>query len=354
MQKTVVSSPRGRDALLMDPFAGDPECLTMPSTFEVMFFSGGVRYQYGFSATSEKITGEWLFAWPRGRVQVLFERDDDEFVFGQKLTGPKKVWKDATRPDALLLSTAAALNSEQFKPVFDWFRETLKVTETGSWNSWYTIEQCRGGSPGELIDKSDIVDFLKKADLSIKDIRIEEEEIATDMIRENVPVEHKRDIGRSLAGKRQSKVVLVHDTGNENGFELDYRAESNGTQKLFRLAGPWLNVLRRGSIVVVDELEIFLHASIIKFLIDCFHNPSVNKFGAQLIFATHNTSILNQDTFRRDQIWFCERNKGQETRLYPLTEFHPRKKFENLERSYLTGRYGAIPYLVPIDEPIGQ
>ena len=99
--------------------------------------------------------------------------------------------------------------------------------------------------------------------------------------------------------------------------------------------------------MVLDELHDQLHPALVRFLIELFHDPRRNDKGAQLIFSTHETSILNQDVFWRDQIWFCERNAEQATTLFPLTDFRPRKGVENLERSYLAGRYDAVPYLEP-------
>ena len=129
--------------------------------------------------------------------------------------------------------------------------------------------------------------------------------------------------------------------------ELTFDEESFGTQKIFALSGPWLDTLENGYVVAVDELQGNLHPALVRFLIACFHDPLINTKGAQLIFTTHETAILSQDVFRRDQIWFCERNEKQESSLYPLTDFHPRKGVENLERAYLGGRYGAVPFAEP-------
>ena len=131
----------------------------------------------------------------------------------------------------------------------------------------------------------------------------------------------------------------------DNAHELNFEDESDGTQKVFALAGPWLDTLRNGHVLVVDELHDNLHSAIVRFLVQRFHDPEVNTGNAQLVFSTHDTSILNQDVFRRDQIWFCERNRLQETKLFQLKDFAPRKGVENLERSYLAGRYGALPFI---------
>src|SRR5699024_6645063 len=118
---------------------------------------------------------------------------------------------------------------------------------------------------------------------------------------------------------------------------------------LFSLAAPWLNALETGGILVIDELNRSLHPNLLKYLVSLFHNKTVNIKNAQLIFTTHETSILKKDLFRRDQIWFCEKNKDKATILYPLTDFSPRKNSENIEAYYLSGRYGAVPFINLMD-----
>ena len=338
MKSIVLDSSRGASSIPVTPFHFDSFSRNQPTTFEVMFLSGGVRYQYGFSATSKIVTEEWLYAWPSGRLQQWFQRNNDDWKFGDKLTGDKEVWRRATRSDALYLSTAVSLNSEQLKPIFDWFRNTLHVVFSGTLNNAFSLYQIREAG------KSGIIDFLQAADLAIADFRVIEEEFQPDMLPANMSSEIKEQITRELTGKTVAELWLSHDTGDGDPTELNIHEESHGTQKIFALAGPWLESLQKGHVIVIDELHDNLHPTLVKFLVEQFHNPKVNTSNAQLIFSTHDTSILSQDVFRRDQIWFCERNKRQETKLFSLTDYAPRKGVENLERSYLAGRYGALPY----------
>nr|MCA8833630.1 ATP-binding protein [Pseudomonadota bacterium] len=121
--------------------------------------------------------------------------------------------------------------------------------------------------------------------------------------------------------------------------------ESDGTQRLFALAAPFLETLENGGILIADELEQRLHPALTRDLIGLFHNPKTNPKNAQLIFTTHDVSLLQQDIFRRDQIWFCERDGKQASTLFPLTDFKPRKGFEDFESYYMSGRYGALPII---------
>ena len=348
MQSIVVDSNRDPGSIPVTPFLFDPACRQEPSTFEIIFLVDGVRYQYGFSVTSDRVIDEWLYASPLGRIQLWFQRSPNTWKLGDKLSGDREVWRRATRPDALFLSTAISLNSEQLRPVFDWFQQNLHMALAGSWNNSFSMYKCRedGGSG--------IIDFLQAADLGITDLRLTEQEFRPEMIPEDIPSEVKEQVIKNLSGEKFPELWLKHDAGYAKSTELNISEESDGTQKIFALAGPWIDTLQNGHVIVVDELHDNLHPTLVRFLIEQFHDPKVNVGGAQLVFSTHDTSILSQDVFRRDQIWFCERNHRQETRLFPLTDFRPRKGIENLERAYLTGRYGALPYVDTVVATFGS
>ena len=126
---------------------------------------------------------------------------------------------------------------------------------------------------------------------------------------------------------------------------FDLLDESSGTRRLLFLAGPVLEVLKRGLTLVIDELDTSLHTLLVRGLVRLFHRPEANVGGAQLIFTTYDTSLLDaSDLFRRDQVWFVEKAQDQSSALVALAEFSPRKN-EALERGYLMGRYGGVPLL---------
>ena len=201
------------------------------------------------------------------------------------------------------------------------------------------MKWCRGSSRGE------VVDFLRAADLAIDDVRVDDEDFSPTMLPEDLPSELRHQMKEELSGAKVVRVHMSHTTGRGHNVELHLSAESDGTQKMFALAAPWLDTLNKGHVIVFDELHDNLHPVLVRFLVDRFHDPEVNANGAQLVFTTHDTSILSQDVFRRDQVWFCERNSRHETNVIPLADFRPRRDVENLERSYLEGRYGALPYV---------
>ena len=347
MKRIVVTSARqGQrgDELPVTPFKLDFELEKEPTEFEAVFIAGGVRYQYGFSATSSRIVQEWLYAFPKGRPQEWFMRDwnidNKEYVwsFGANFLGKKQVWRDATRENALFLSTAVQLNSEQLKPVFDWFEENLRfLGMSGSAN--FSIEFCDKGS------KERILSFLKKADVGIDDLEISSEKFNSEKLPADMPEALRDMIQKEMNGREVFEVFTKHKTVQDKMVLFDLDEESTGTQKLFAFAGPWLDALDNGYILVVDELHDNLHPKLVRYLVELFHNSKTNPKNAQLFFTTHETSILNQSVFRRDQIWFCEKNKEGATILFPLTDFSPRKGVENLEQAYLSGRYGAVPFI---------
>ncbi|HHL45897.1 MAG TPA: ATP-binding protein [Gammaproteobacteria bacterium] len=357
MGKMVRESARESQAgepLPVTPFLLDEGGTAQPCEFEVHFISEGVRYQYGFAATRERVTEEWLLAYPKGRPQRWIDRRYDEerqtYVWGSmdKLTGKKQLWQEATRPNALFLSTAIQLNNQQLQPVFKWFAEALHVAGFGRWHPGFSIELCEDDDA-----RKEVVSFLRAADIDIDDIELEERKFDINALPDDMPDSLKEEISRELEGKPLVSVKTVHilDSGKKVLFDL--KDESDGTQKIFALAGPWLDTLEHGYVLIIDELHDNLHPLIVRFLIKLFHDPETNPRNAQLIFTTHDTSILDQEVFRRDQIWFCEKDESRSTMLIPLTDFRPRKKVENLERGYLSGRYGALPYIREVRISVG-
>ncbi|HDZ4930732.1 TPA: ATP-binding protein [Campylobacter jejuni] len=355
MKKIVISSANGQrgDKLPIIPFLLGNED-NKPTKFEIIFIQNDTKYQYGFILNSEKILEEWLLVFGESnRAQKRFERIYNEkeekynYSFGAKFLGSKQLWENSTRDNALFLSVAIQLNNEQLKPVFDFFLKYIRVTCTDSWNDGQevTIDILRQ-------DKQKIISYLKRADLDIEDIVVEETELnKTNLMQENIPQEIKQMMQTDLEkGARLKKTDIKTIHTNQQGKQILFdmlELESQGTQKFFKLIGPWVEALEQGYTIVVDELNTHLHPLMTKFLVNLFHNEDLNKSNAQLIFTTHDTSILNQDVFRRDQIWFCEK-QNKATKLYPLSDFKVRKDKTNLENDYLLGRFGALPYFKEI------
>ena len=347
MRSAVLNSQRywgPDDGVPRDPFAWQ---LTdaQSSTFEATFLTGGTRYEYGFAADSQRIVEEWLFAWPNGKKQTWFERDDTEFTFGSSLRGENKVIQEITRCNALFLSAAVQLKHEQLRPVYEWFLNVQMYPYVSMRAGGYEIvrrphrlivnnldpshkSDQRPSSPDSLIALQ-FLEMLRNADVGIDGLRLD-------------PVQNSDGPRSSFRGYQ-----LKHSsTLGDEWFALE--EESRGTRRLFVLAVPVLESLRQGSLLIVDELEASLHPSLAQAIIEMFNCPRRNKHNAQLIFTTHDTNLLGTTlgapVLRRDQVWLTEKKPDGSSELYPLTDFKPRKA-ENIERGYLQGRYGAIPFL---------
>lgn len=324
----------------VQPFKLDETYAKQPTEFEITFLLNGVRHQYAFAMTPQRIVSESLVVYRTSKPTQWFSRrlgDDDEtyeYEFSTHLTGPRKLWQESTRSNALFLSTAAQLNSDLLSPVFRWIVESIVFLPAHAMvNHDFTTAML--GTPD---GRAEIRDFLSTADISIADVQaVPRKGLKNQVVFQAGKLAH--------SGSEEVEFlvpVFQHSTPKGNAsFEL--QDESEGTQRLYALAAPVLDVLRGGRILVVDELDSSLHTLLVRRLISMFHDPSLNKNGAQLVFTTHDTSLLDHTLFRRDQVWFTEKDSDQATRLYPLTDFSPRKH-EAWERGYLTGRYGAVPF----------
>ena len=327
----------------VQPFRLDADSASQPSEFEVTLLLDGVRYQYGFSMTAKRIVSEHLLVYKAFKPQRWFTRGfdtetgKDRYDFGPGLKGPKHLWEGATRPNALFLSMAVQLNSEALRPVFDWFANRLvTVNEQAELIPRVTIQMLKQDD-----GRKAICNFLCAADISIADIEVETLKVPGQAVHFDL-----------VAGKTevQSEVMEeyrlhFHHVTEHGKAVFNLADESSGTRKLLLLAGPVLDILRKGLTLVIDELDNSLHTLLVRELVRLFHRPEINTGGAQLIFTTHDTSLLDTpDLFRRDQVWFVEKGRDQTSALIGLSEFSPRKN-EVLERGYLMGRYGGVPFL---------
>jgi len=326
----------------VQPFRLDPQSLEQPCLFEMTFLLKGVRHQYGFKITADRVIEEWLLVYKTKKPQQWFSRrynpetKIDEYEYSVHLTGPRKTWQEATRSNSLYLSTAVQLNSEQLRVVYDWIVNDIVFFVPGTLPApEFTVSQMSDSTFRESLQK-----FLSSADVSIDKVDV--------VSRKGIQQQFKMDFasGRveSLRQESDMNVPQFHHRTDAGSAVFELHEESLGTQRLFAMAGPLMDILQKGRLLIVDELDTSLHSLLTRRLIEAFHS-SLNLQGrAQLIFSTHDTSLLDQEIFRRDQIWFTEKNKAQATTLYPLSDFGPRKN-EALEKGYLVGRYGAIPFL---------
>ena len=337
-----------------EPFLFDDKSEKEPTSFEIIFYHNKIRYQYGFTATKERIYDEWLFASPKKSNQKWFERSFDKktgetnWKFGSYYKGEKINLADKTRDNALFLSVAAQWNHEQLTSVYEWFGKRLRIISPYSPLKPITARM--------LLDKTNAFELvisaiMKEADFGISGLRIKPVDVNDVPFPDKIPKEtHARIVKQMEKDSLFERVEVLHKSEKGNDIPLSIEEESRGTQRFFQLVGPWLISIKLGLTLFVDELEASLHPLLTRELIKIFQNPDINKNGAQLVFATHDTTLLDPELFRRDQIWFTEKDNSGATQLYPLSDYKPRKG-EAIQKGYLAGRYGAIP--IPVLEAFG-
>jgi uncharacterized protein len=329
-----------------DPFVLDPAWRSRPSRFAIDFLLDGLHFQYGFELNAEVVLREWLYAFPNKRRQTWFTRDKQEFTFGRSLKGANRTIQGLTRRNSLFLSAAAENNHPSLSPVYRRLAGGLLFTKRDDENARLVSLTRKLASGGQ--DRKSIVDLLSLADFGIVDVRtkggaidLAVKELVNNLSFQIGPWEKNRNLLAQLDFYHRSKGDPV---------PLSIEHESLGTLAWLSLIGPIISALNRGAVLCIDELDSSLHPLLATEAIKIFESPAKNKNRAQLIFNTHDTALLGNllrhPSLRRDQIWFVEKDEEGATKLYPLTDFKPRN-LENLERGYLQGRYGAIPFIEP-------
>jgi len=326
MRNFVLSSSKDMQAMepiFLEPFELDVRTREQPARFEVRFLLEDVTYRYGFEADRRRIHTEWLFRATRIKETELFTRENQEIQIGAKF--PEGVaFKPWTRENALFLSVVAQFNGPISTRILAWFDAMILFHGLARGQATRSREMLE--SPKQ---KKRLMSLMRKADLSIQDLRVMKQS------HEFVFMGSSASLGSVHAlydgDRRIDKTVLDFET-----------AESHGTKKFFQIAGPVLDALEQGSVMIVDELDSQLHPLLSLALLHLFHSPETNPRHAQLIFATHDTLLLRHGRLRRDQIWFVEKDRQESSRLYSLAEIKVRKD-EAFDKNYLDGRYGAVP-----------
>jgi len=327
-----------------------------PSMFAVQMMVGGVRYEFGFAVTDDDVVEEWLNAWPSGRKQEWYSRDRQSFDFGRNLSGENKAIEALTRPNSLFLSAAAQNNHPQLTPIYQWFSKRLRVLGfSGSTSTdlrlrranrwWEQFGEKNLTLPNILPDldrrRGQVRSLLTSSDLGIEDFMVEEDRSPSSR-------GHQGD-----TSPRRTRLTFAHENKTSlerRWFELEQ--ESTGTQVLVSILPHLLHILEEGGLLAIDELNS-LHPTLALAIVQLFQDPARNPRGAQLLFNTHESTLLGNlltdpPPLRRDQVWLTEKDRDGATHLYPLTDFKPRPT-ENLQRGYLQGRYGAVPFIGALD-----
>jgi hypothetical protein len=352
MRHIVKSSAKmsSTDTFPVIPFLLNTDMETRPCSFEILFLLDDLRYRYGFEITAEKVHTEWLYQAKAQTEKPLFIRDGDAVEVNAKFPEGKGL-PDKTRDNGLFLAVCDQFNGAISGKIMQWF--TSCNTISGLAHENYRL--VTSNMLGDEKCRPAMLEFLEKLDLGFDEVRVEEEEFSPDSLPKNLSLPIRLRLSSDLKGKKRLIFKAMHDVyspaGEKTGkreFDLDTQ-ESSGTNKVFDLLGPFFDTLMAGRVLVVDELDAKLHPLLTRALVSLFNSSETNPKNAQLIFATHDTNLLTYGNFRRDQIYFVEKDRQGATSLYSLIEYKEKgstvRKDRSFESDYVQGRYGAIPYL---------
>lgn len=353
MRNTVLySHSRGTPdgGTLHDPFALDPEYASRPSVFEIDFVRNGTRYRYGFEVNAKSFSKEWLYAFPNQRPQRLFVREDQNYTFGRALRGRNQTIADLTRPNSLFISAAAQNDHVDLTPIYTFFRD-MRISdslETRFIDEAYFREN-------DVDPKT--IEFLKSIGTGVATHRRKEVEVPEKLkifqkgINELIKKTAEVPPDDFPLYDKQVQIELGHLGKNGEFVFFDLGMESAGTRRLLVQLQQIYRALANGWLIVVDELDASVHTKVSELILELFSSPTVNTNGAQLVATIHDTNLLNSQRLRRDQIWFAEKDATGASVLFPLTDISTRKG-DNIERGYLQGRFGAIPFAGSVDSLI--
>nr|WP_296066555.1 ATP-binding protein [uncultured Mediterraneibacter sp.] len=339
------------------PFALNDYSMKEPTEFEFDYIVDDVKYWYSFAATREKIVKEALYHAPKGQKAQVFVREEQKFSFTED-KAKRKLISATVAENQLFFSIACTMNDAACVNAMKWFREDIFFSRD------YT------DIPRQLLEYYDdsnmlkaISDYAKAADFGIEEMqfKIENKEIRNGFeLPESIPEGMKEALSSFLkvlsetSESNETKLKMsqvrakaVHkgiaSDGEQKLYHMDLEDESDGTRKLMSVAPAIESVLKRGGVLLIDELEKELHPMLVNFIIAKFQSKRMNTNGAQIIFTTHNTELMNMELIRKDQIYFADKRKNDgASELYSVTDFST-KTADNIRKGYLVGKYGATP-----------
>ena len=318
------------------PFKFDKDSVNKPSEFEIKFILDETRYVYGFIADKDKIYDEYLYYYPNGRETKIFDRTNiNEYSYTQKDEKILREIEAKNTQNKFFLATATNWNFDKTKAVYDFLTNgigtcnNLEILKNMAYKMYET-------NPDYLKDFA--IDFLQKADFNIEDYKISQIDVPGEFLTA-IP----EFIAKTLPDKPKAYQVLFKHKNSDNYLSID--EESLGTQMIFAFIPFLADSLKNKKVLIIDELDKSLHPFLVQYIVEIFNDAEINKNGSQLIFNTHDTNLLDLNILRRDQIWFTEKNSETgESDLYSLSDFSVRKQ-ENVEKGYMLGRYGAVPFI---------
>ena len=338
------------DELGITPYLLSTETENAPSFFEAVFLIDNVRYRYGFEIDNRHVQSEWLFEAQKLAEKPLFLREQDGIEVMTRFPEGNNL-EERTRDNALFLAVVDQFNGQISKKIIKWFNNFITI-------SGLSHEGYKGVTFGMLENKETqktLMNFYKKLDLGFDDIAISKNPFDPKELPRDMPEGLFKQLVTDLEGAFKIEIKTIHKKYDAKDcvvgeVKFDMRSqESSGTNKLFNISGPVFDVLQDGGVLVVDELDASLHPLLTLAITKLFHSTEFNPKNAQLIFATHDTNLLYYGRYRRDQIYFAEKNEHGASEIYSLVEYKEEgktiRKDRSFEKDYIEGRYGAIPFM---------
>jgi AAA15 family ATPase/GTPase len=338
--------------LEVTPFLLQLENENQPSFFEVLFLINDIRYRYGFEVDNDSVKAEWLFEAKKNAEKPLFMRENDGIEVMKAFSEGKDL-EVKTRDNALFLAVVDQFNGKTAKSIMAWFNNF--VTISGLSHENYT------GVTFTLLDNDKtnhlLQDFYNTTDLGFDKVKLIKKEFDASRLPKDMPESIMQELSTKMQGKMMVNATTLHKKYNKQNkvigsveFDMDSQ-ESSGTNKVFNISGPVFDVLNDGGVLVIDELDASLHPLLTLAITKLFNSKEHNPKDAQLIFATHDTNLLSYGNYRRDQIYFVEKDQYGASDLYSLVEYKEEgaikaiRKDRSFEKDYIQGRYGAIPFI---------
>lgn len=351
MRNMVVKSAATQigDAIKVVNFKFSSETEKLATDFEICFIVNGKFYRYGFSADRVKVHKEYLYGIAQKREVAFFKRDSSRIAVFKKYFKEGVLIADKTRPNALFLSVAAQFNGEVSKEILGWFRGLVVIRDV--LNDTRSIEKAQDQSL-----RANLLSFLQAADLGIEGLEVQKRKIlGKDDLPKGIPA-HIREKILLSEDAVEIRIWSRHSKYNSqmepiDKVDLPFGSESRGTNKMFSLFGYLHDSLNMGHTLVVDELETSLHPMLSEWILGLY-NSRENAKNAQLVFTTHDLNLLDKSTFRRDQVWFIEKNKYGESKLFSLADYGSKVRNDaTFAKDYMFGKYGAIPLIKKFAKP---
>ena len=327
------------DRLKINTFKLSTESEDDTSAFDICFIYNNKKFKYGFEYDENIVYSEYLFVYETVQPTLIFEYDLDEDEGKIKCTKYKSLSQKKHLKNTLFLWDVDREDIEEAHEVLNWFKETIYIE----------FSNARNVNPSywNNLTKPDVKNifqiFIHDADFGIKDIYQDSRPVMD--VYDKIPNLPKNSIVEEITVKTtHAKLDENNNFIGDEKFNL-FDDESLGTQKYFYAIGPIINALKNGSTLFLDELDASLHPILTRRLVELFNNKEINGKGAQLIFTSQDTNLLDQTLFDKEQIWFVEKDKYGASHLTGLSEYRDIRKQEKIEEKYIKGKYGAIPYL---------